>query len=142
VNRAHILTGLVLAVLGSGCRPVVFPVSSAPLEREGTIDGVVESTGDDVIHVSKGVALALECRDPWDWNACDAMNVRSASPAIARVLPAHLDKYRSPYGMTEWQDADRSHRAAFVVMGVEAGETDVTLRSAQGARRYHVVVDP
>jgi hypothetical protein len=118
VSRARVGAVVAISLSALGCCPAVFPVSSAPFGREGSIAGVIDLTGDRVIHLSKGVALALECRDKWEWSACDAMSVTSASPGIARVLPAHLDKYRSPYGMTEWQDADISHRAAFVVMGV------------------------
>ncbi len=142
MKRARLFLGVASIFVATGCSPTLFPISSAPPEREGSIRGMVEGTDENIIHLSKGVALALECRSEWDFEACQKMAITSREPKIARVMPAHIDKYRTPWGTTEWFDADKSHRGAFVVMGVESGETDIELTSSEGNRAYHVIVDP
>jgi hypothetical protein len=137
------LTACALIVAASaiaGCRPQIIPVTSAPPEREGTISNL--GSTDDTIRLSKGVAMGLECRDGDFWLPCEAATARTGDGKIARVLPAHLDKYRSPYGNTSYYESDSSHRSVFVIVGVEAGETDLTFESGDGNRKFHVVVEP
>jgi hypothetical protein len=139
VNRLLLLLGLSAAL--AGCKPFLIPVSSAPPERHGAIDP--EPTGEeDLIHLSKGVALGFECRESFWYLPCGGATAQTANGKIARVLPAHLDKYRNPWGQTEYYESDISHRTVFVVMGVEAGETELDVHSNDGDRHFHVIVDP
>ena len=41
---------------------------------------------------------------------------QTANGKIARVLPAHLDKYRNAWGQTEYYESNISQRTVFVVM--------------------------
>jgi hypothetical protein len=143
MKRAVLAGFLALATSAlAGCRPFIMPVTSAPIDHEGSVDGVVFQGANDTVHLSKGVAIAVECRDEAWYTPCSNATARTGNVAIARVVPAHLEKYRSPWGTTEWVDADSSHRSAFVVMGVEAGETDLFFDTEEGNRHFHLIVDP
>jgi hypothetical protein len=135
------MAAIALAAIGvAGCRPLIMPVSSAPPGREAAIDQY--SSNPDTIHLSKGVALGVECRSGSWFSPCEGASARTSNGEIARVMRGHLDKFRSPYGYTDSYESDASHRSVFIVMGVEAGETDLTIDSEDGARHFKVIVDP
>jgi hypothetical protein len=143
MNRCQTLVAITaVAVSSAGCKPFIAPVTSAPIDHEGRVEAEEFNDADDIIHVSKGAAIAVECRaEPW-WQPCSGATARTENNAIARVLPAHLEKYRSPWGNTDYVDADSSHRSSFVVVGVDAGETVLHFETQDGNRAFHIVVEP
>jgi hypothetical protein len=138
------MVGLALTTLGSltsGCTPYVYAVSAAPPARVGEIWKKNEQ-GEDVIRVSKGVAFAIECSDAWLGGPCKDATAHTGSSAVARVLPAHLEKIRNPWSLEhDYLDQDVSHRAVFVLAGVETGETTLSIQSGDGNRQFIVEVE-
>ena len=124
-----------LAATNAGC--IGFSaVSSAPVSKEG-----VMRIEDDrpTIRVSKGVALAIECRDTWMGSPCENATAQTVDAGVAKVLPAHLDKARD--GFMQTYDSASSQRTIFVVAGVDAGETELRITSGDGNKSFHVIVE-
>jgi hypothetical protein len=140
-RAARALALALVASFATACSPIVYTTSAAPPSREGKLWNAYKD-GEDAVVVSKGVAIAIECRDPWWGTACDDAIAKIADPKIARVLPAHLEKTREPWAQGAYADEGVSQRAVFVVAGVAEGETKLTLDSAEGQRVFRVVVRP
>lgn len=137
MNRLVIAAALLgLASTATGCIGFA-AVSSAPPAKEGVI-----RLEDDrsTIRVSRGVAIAIECREQWWGSPCENAVAKTSDPRVARVLPAHLEKFRD--GFMQTYDSGDSQRSIFVVAGVDAGETNLTIQSGDGNKSFHVVVEP
>ncbi len=139
-RRLGSLALVVGASLAGGCAPWVHTVSVPPPSRVGTL-WVKTRDGEDTLRVGKGVALAIECRDVWSGGPCDDARASTRDPKIARVLPAHLAKTKSPWLDHAYADENVSHRSVFVIAGVEEGETELTLTSESGNRTFLVSVE-
>lgn len=135
------LSMLTLAAAATGCAPMVNTVSVAPPARVGTL-WVKTRDGEDTIRVSKGVALAIECRDVWWGGPCENAKATTKDPKIARVLPAHLDKVKSPWGDSSYTFENASQRTVFVIAGREEGQTELTIASEDGNRTFLISVEP
>lgn len=128
-----------LTVLLGGCSPFFFTVTEPPPAHQGRFAGDDEK-GVEQIVVSKGVAIAIECREPWFGEPCAHATARSENPEIAVVLPTHLKEVPDP---TSYRYADpmfRAERTGFVVAGVAKGETTITVSSTDGDQVFHVIV--
>ena len=142
MKRAALALGLVLlSSLTGGCVPMVNTVSVAPPSRVGSL-WVKTRDGEDTIRVSKGVALAIECRDVWWGGPCENAQARTKDAKIARVLPAHLEKTKSPWGDSAYANENVSQRSAFVIAGVEVGQTELTILTDEGNRSFQILVEP
>ncbi len=141
MKRVALLLGLLVSGLGSGCAPLVSTVSVPPPSRSGSL-WVKSRDGEDTIRVSKGVALAIECRDIWWGGPCENAKARTNDSKIARVLPAHLDKKPSPRSDSSYTYENANHRSVFVIAGVEAGQTELTIASDDGNRTFQILVEP
>lgn len=135
-----LVVGLALAAAASGCAPIVAAVSVAPPTRSGAF-WIKERDGEDTVFVSKGVAMALECRDVWWGGPCENARASTGDVKVARVLSGHLEKEKSPWGMG-YADQSASQRSVFVLAGVEAGTTWLRFDSDDGSRVFRVVVEP
>ena len=83
-------------------------------------DRVAElNRSEGVVTLSPGVALGLECVNPWG-NPCAPDQVSVADPRIAKVYLAHL-------GHLEEYTSGSSLPTSFVVVGVQPGETMLTV---------------
>lgn len=132
---------LCLAALAlGGCGPYFFTVTDPPPAHQGRLAGTDEK-GVEQIVISKGVAIAIECREPWLGEPCAFAEARSADPAIAAVLPSHLSEARDPMAYYRYYGQSPSaERSGFVVAGVEVGETTITVSSVDGEKTFHVIV--
>jgi hypothetical protein len=127
--------GLLVAALSvAGCGPFFNAVSAPPVGRTAQLDA-----RNDTIEISAGVALAFECRgsvgDP-----CVGASATTDDPAIARVLPAYLDRTS---GRGDWYGGGYhgpAPRSVFVVYGVAPGKTSLRVRSERGNQELPVTV--
>jgi hypothetical protein len=126
------LLGLAAIVLATAGCPSLYAVSSAPPLTSAELDLV-----DDRIELSKGVALAIDCYDPWWGGPCEELAVTVDDPSIATVARAHLDKYRDRAGFVY---DPQSQRSVFVVAGVSPGQTTLRIESDDGDRTLEVWV--
>jgi len=128
-----------LALFLGGCSPFFFAVTEPPPAHQGRFAGDDEK-GVDQIVVSKGVAIAIECREPWFGEPCAHATARSENPEIAVVLPTHLTEVKDPTPYRYYGGAPSRERTGFVVAGVAKGETTITVSSTDGDQVFHVIV--
>lgn len=139
-HRSSRLGLAALALALGGCGPYFFTVTDPPPAHQGRFAGT-DDKGVEQIVISKGVAIAIECREPWLGEPCAFAEARSANPAIAAILPSHLSEARDPMAYYRYYaQPNPSERSGFVVAGVEAGETTITVTSVEGERTFHVIV--
>jgi hypothetical protein len=121
---------VILSTLGAllvACQPFVSAVTTTPPMRAGELD-LRAST----IRISEGVAMAFECRDGSDFGPCSEFSAKSENSAVASVYPAHLDT----------RDWSGKNPTSFVLAGIRAGGTTVTVRSGNWTKSYEVTVEP
>ncbi|MFO0613834.1 MAG: hypothetical protein U0414_14675 [Polyangiaceae bacterium] len=136
--RAFVAAIAALAL--GGCTPYFFAVTDPPPAHQGRFAGT-DDKGVEQIVLSKGVALAIECREPWLGEPCAYTSATSANPQIAAVLPSHLSEVKDPMPYRYYGPAyNPQPRAGFVVAGVSPGETTITVASADGDRVFRVIV--
>src|SRR5262249_42773452 len=87
----------------------------AKLDREG-----------DRVEISRGVALAFECRDG-NYAPCENASATADDTRIAQILPAHLNDVSEP-----WDWGGPNPKTAFVVVGVAAGTTKLRVHYGKG----------
>lgn len=134
IARAAIL--LALSAMAAGCTPTLYAVSTPPPTRDA--EHSQTPFQDDVLHVSKGVAIAFDCFDPFLGGSCRDASAKIDDPEIAKVFPAHLEREKDPY-FGGYGDARR--RSGFVMVGVKEGRTTVHVQSAEGVRNVLVIVE-
>jgi hypothetical protein len=130
------------AVFLGGCSPYFFAVTEPPPAHQGRFAGE-DDKGVEQILISKGVAVAIECREPWLGDPCAHATAISANPAIVAVLPSHLSEARDPYPYRYGyygNSAYTAERTGFVVAGVAPGETTITVSTLDGDRVFKVIV--
>ncbi len=121
------------AVTVVGCSPILSTMSSAPPTRIATLDNM-----DDEIRISKGVALAISCRNGFWYDPCENASAQTDNPQVAAVVRAHLEKYRRDTGFVYEGYADE--RAVFVLAGVTPGRTTLRIAADDGTRELEVIV--
>jgi Flp pilus assembly secretin CpaC len=115
----------VIAALAA-CDPTLEALTAPPPGAKAELDN-----DEDIIHLSRGAALAVACTDGGD--LCDNMSVTVADPLIAGARVA----FRNALDFTfEGQRPATS----FVIFGKAAGKTDVTVKSSAGDVTYRVHV--
>lgn len=139
MRRALSFAGAVALLGASGCTPYFVTVTDAPPAHQGRFAGT-DDKGVEQIVISKGVALAIECREPWLGEPCAHAEAFSENPAIAAVLPSHLAVARDPFAYRYGPAYDPPDRSGFVVTGVAVGETMVRITSIDGNRTFRVIV--
>jgi hypothetical protein len=150
VKARAVVKSIALAALAlggvalSGCTPYFYPVTDVPPAHQGRFAGV-DAKGIDQIVLSKGVAMAFECREPWLGDPCANATATSADPRIAAVMPTHLQEAQNPWGNRYMyggyaESQIGAQRTGFVIAGVEKGETTITVSSTDGNRTFHVIV--
>lgn len=127
---------LALGLLASGCSPTLYAVSTPPPTRDA--EHVQTPFQDDVVRVSRGVAMAFDCYDPFLGGSCRDASAKIDDTEIAKVFPAHLEREKDPY-FGGYGDARR--RSGFVLVGVKQGRTTVHVQSAEGVRNVVVIVE-
>lgn len=117
-----------------GCGPALYAVSTPPPTRTARLD--VEhplfAKPRHKVRLSAGVALAVNCSDG---GPCHDMRATSDDPAVATVVPAHLNRLEIDY-----LAHDTTPAATFVVVGVKPGTTTVRVRSKEGNTKIAVTV--
>jgi len=122
---------LFVAIACVGCQPL-FSMSSAPPTTTAAFNW-----HQDRIDISKGVVLAMSCRDVWWGGPCQNMTVSSDDPTIAAVQLVHLDKYMNQAGFV--YDAHRQ-RSLFLIAGVRPGVTKIRVGGDDADEVIHVYV--
>ena len=129
-----IATALAIAST-AGCSPLLVDVSTPPPSK------VAEHTrqifADDEVHLSRGVVIAFDCLDPWDFSPCKAETVRTENPSVARVLRAHLEREKSHWG----GGYDTTQKEGYVLVGVKPGATTLFIGGPDGGTTVRVVVE-
>jgi hypothetical protein len=107
------LIGCVMIGALSGCEHRYEALTAPP-------PGLTAALNDDekTIRISLGVALGFECFNQ-DGDPCSRESSAS-DPAVARILPAHLDTVTGNYR------TGPQTRSAFVVVGITEGRTEVS----------------
>jgi hypothetical protein len=132
-------------VVACGCSRITVDVlTQAPPGRNAFVD--VET---DTLHVTRGVAVALECHESNDgyYGPCRGMNVVLDDDEIAAIIPAHLDALpnqyvRSPYsGDDETVLTGPEARQGFVVAAQNAGSAALTITAETGEFPMTLVVE-
>lgn len=123
------------AACTAGCSPLLVDVSTPPPSK--VAEHTREIFADDVVHLSRGVVIAFDCLDPWDFSPCHAESVRTDDPAIARVLRAHLERQKSPWG----GGYDTTQKEGYVLVGVKPGATSLFIGGPDGGTRVRVIVE-
>jgi hypothetical protein len=126
------LGALAVAALWSGCHdPKEFSLSSVPPPGKlGTLD-------QHAIRLSKGVALAITCRDPEDSvGTCGRLRARASNPGIARAFAVDSDNL-----VSSWAPGRSTQRqTTFVITGVAAGRAQVDIETANTLEAFDVTV--
>lgn len=128
--------GIVLGLATTGCSPSLYAVSTPPPTRDAEHSSIPFQ--DDVLRLSRGVAIAFDCYDPFLGGSCREATAKIDDPEIAKVFPAHLERAKDPY-YGGYGDARR--RSGFVMVGVKEGRTTVHVQSAEGVRNVVVIVE-
>jgi len=139
--------GLTLLLLAA-CEPVttITVRTDAPPGREARIDQI-----DEIVRISPDVAVAIECTfyDPFSEEgpvnrACDDLEAEAARDGIVKVLPAYLDgAILSGTGSAPGAAVDPTgrDRAIVVLLGKQAGETELEIRHADASFTFDLVVE-
>lgn len=127
---------LVLSALAGACTPNLYAVSTPPPLRTAELrsEQPLFSKRTYQVRLSAGVAMAFNCSHG---GPCRDARVTSEDPAVARVVPAHLNRLERDY-----MSLDHNAPTTFVLMGVSPGETRVHLASADGDASIRVTVIP
>lgn len=123
------LVGLCLVALAfgsAGCEPTLSALSTPPPGREAELD-----TDTDVVRISEGVALAIECRG--QGGPCEGLVVESDDAELADARAVYRDELA-------YSTSGPRSAAAFVVVGRRAGQTRVQVSSEEGTRSLEVEV--
>lgn len=118
-----------------GCSPILVDVSTPPPSK--VAEHSREIFADDEIHLSRGVVIAFDCLDPWDFSPCKADTVRTEDPAVARVMRAHLQREKSPWG----GGYDTTQKEGYVLVGVKPGATTMYIGGPDGPTTVKVFVE-
>ena len=125
-RRAVIVGATLIALLGSGCGPWFYSVTTPPPTRTASLD-----TSRRKIELSPGVALGFICEKS---GPCRNASAVSDDPSIARVFSAHLNHLHYA-GLAGHRQA-----TSFVVVGVTPGKTTIRVRSSDGNKTLSVTV--
>ena len=135
-----ILAVATCAVLAGACDPMEFNIITVPPTSK------VGALNDHTVHVSKGVALAIECHDPKDdeFRTCGPLRARSQDPSQARAFVADIDevfasRVKTTYGGFTTRNERRS---VFVIAGVAPGKTHVEIDTRRGTESFAVFISP
>jgi hypothetical protein len=127
---------MVASWMMTGCSPIVFAASSPPVKTEAELQRPVFEN--NRIELTRGVALALDCREPWFGQPCDDMKVQTDDPSIATAHIAYLEKYRSDWGYVYEEGRQRS---ALVLAARAPGRTVLRIHSDDGDAMLEVIVN-
>ncbi len=131
-----LLLGFVALSALAGCSPSLNAVTRPPPSKSADM---YHPFGDpDSIHLSRGAAIGLDCRELWWGGACENAVMTSDDPNVARVLPAYLKHAPDPWmaGRVEPQ-----RERGFVVLATGPGRTTVHVRSEEGESSVDVTVE-
>lgn len=115
-----------LALGAAGCEPSLSALSTPPPGREAELD-----TDADVIRISEGVALAIECRG--QGGPCEGLSVESDDASVADARAVYRDELA-------YSTSGPRSAAAFVVVGRRAGQARLSVSSQEGTRSLEVEV--
>ncbi len=118
-----------------GCAPRLTAVSTPPPTRDA--EHVRDPFSDDVVHLSRGVALAFDCYEGFFPEVCQQAVAKVDDPKIAQVYRAHLEREKSPYG----PPTSSLGRTGFVLVGVTPGKTAMRVHSSQGDSDVTIIVE-
>lgn len=118
---------LALLLTAVGCEVRLSAVTAAPPGKTAELDDA-----DELITISKGVALGFECT--FQGRECENATAESRHPDIAQVWPASVD----------WLGRDQVEgpqpAAVFVVVGKQVGTTTLKIDTADGDDVFDVDV--
>jgi len=133
----RVLPLLIVTAALAGCEPHYTALTAPPpFTKAELCDGHEACGGGETITVTKGIALAFECKDP-QGGGCKNAKAKVKDPAIATVFDGYLDTLSSSYGYP----AAVAGRTAFVIVGKSVGTTTLTVTSAAGATDFTVAVE-
>lgn len=135
MNKQLSILLAVLAVALGGCAPRLTAVSTPPPTRDA--EHVRDPFSDDVVHLSRGVAIAFDCYEGFFPDVCKEAVAKVDDPKIAQVFRAHLEREKSPYG----PPTSALGRTGFVLVGVTPGKTSMRVRSSQGDSDVTIIVE-
>jgi hypothetical protein len=128
---------ILLLALAAGCDPIsVTALTVAPPGKTASLDD--ESLG---LQVSRGIALGFECSaNTQDYlGPCRNARAKIGDESVALVFASYLDSLAD-----SWDDgyAGPRSRTAFVVVGLEPGDTTLELVTTDGDVDVSVTVLP
>lgn len=129
---------ILLAALVTGCGEVrVEAITVPPPGKTAELDA-----DNHRLHLSLGVAFAFECteynNDGYN-GPCRRGEVSSSSADVASIFPSYLDSLAPAY---DGADIGPRSRAAFVVVGLAAGDATVRVATADDDVAIDVTVLP
>lgn len=118
----------------TGCLPTLSGQSVPPPGRTARLDAVdgFWQTKYYRLELTEGVAFALTCNKG---GPCEKLVAKSDNPAIADVRPASLSRLEP----NDYR-GNQTAASAIVIVGKQAGETWVRLRSKDGDRDVKVTI--
>jgi len=133
VKRVAVVLAAAAAL--TGCKPVLYALSTPPPGRTGWFD-----SKERTLEVTAGVAIAFACEH--DGGPCKHATARSDDPTIADVMPAHLARLDARVDPGWTPTTSMVPATSFVVIAHGAGKTVVHVRSDDGDRDLTVTVLP
>lgn len=118
----------------AGCVEV-WSVSAPPIGHPGAYESNAFSDGE--VRLVQGTVLAFDCVDSFTGAACVLADMKQEDPAVAEILPAHLERKPSPWG----GGTQVEPRAGFLIVARHEGATRVVIPSSIGERTIRVVVE-
>ena len=134
--RRVLVLSIVAAAL-AGCEPHYSALTTPPPFAKAELCDGQPSCGDaEAITLTKGIALAFDCRAA-EGGACKHAKATVKDPEIATVFDGYLDMLSSSNGY----NAQTATQTAFVVVGKSVGKTTLTVSSDAGATVFSVSVE-
>lgn len=113
-----------------GCSPELRALTVPPPGAVAELDDM-----DETVALTRGIALGFECI--YQGRPCEGASATVDDPVIASVFPAYVDLLSR---QTEAGTAGTTPRAAFVLVGIQAGSTTLKVSSDDGDEAFAVEI--